>query len=225
MRSLLFVLSVLTLLLVPSSARRVHSRAAPRVRAGAMGLLSNVFGSSMVFQLGAPISLWGAAPPGATVQLRMGAANASAVADARGLWRAELPAVATPSSGHVIYVSSDAGANATLTDVSVGTVLLCGGQSNLSGATTPLTYAFNGTESAAEAAAMPWVRLFAVGELATQGLLPPQAQLGFEPRQPWAPASVATASAFSAVCWMTAKEVARALGAAHPLGLIESAWS
>ena len=107
----------------------------------------------------------------------------------------------------------------------VGTVFICSGQSNLSGATTPLSYLFNATPSINEADSFPQVRLFAVGEQATQGLLPVQQQLGYPPHLPWSVASSTTVPGFSGACWMTAKVLARELGPAHPLGFIETAWS
>ena len=206
----------------PSSFHR------PSLRAPPMGLLSNVFGSSMLFQSGAPIPLWGAAPPGALIRVSAsGGANATATAtaDSRGFWRAELPARPASPSPFSILITSSAGANATLSDVVVGALFVCGGQSNLSGATTPLKYLFNATESAAEAALMPFVRIFAVGEQAVVGLLPPQAQLGFAPVQPWVRANSTNVATFSGACWMAAKAAAQRLGPNQPLGFIESAWS
>lgn len=180
----------------------------------------------MVFQQGQPINLWGFVPSGVhvTVTLQPLGTRASAVGDASGRWSATLPAIFAPGGPYTITAS--AGGNTTsLLDVLLGTVLLCGGQSNLSGATTPVSYSFNATNTTLEASSFPWVRIFTVGEQATQGLLPPQAQLGYAPRQPWAVASSANVAGFSGACWMTAKVLARTLGAAQPLGLIESAWS
>jgi hypothetical protein len=205
--------------------------ARPALAAGAPeAFLSSVFGSSMVFQAGAPIALWGSSVPMGTfveVAMEPGGLRASGVGDDRGRWRAVLPAVALPGFGFTITVSTATGEKAVLSDVAVGTVLLCSGQSNLSGATTPLSYCFNASASEAEADLLfaAQVRLFAVGEQATQGLLPPQYELGFPPHIPWSHANASTVAAFSGACWMAAKELARALGPAHPLGFVESAWS
>lgn len=179
----------------------------------------------MVFQEGAPISIWGFAPEGTLVQVTMtGGPGGSGVGDATGMWRVTLPARAI-GGPFTLTASAATGANVTLTNVMVGTVFVCSGQSNLSGATTPLSYLFNATASIAEADSFPQVRLFTVGEQATQGLLPVQRQLGYPPVLPWAVASSTTAPGFSGACWMTAKVIARALGPAHPLGFIETAWS
>lgn len=195
-----------------------------RPRVASQNLLSNVFGSNMVFQADAPITVWGFVPEGTLVEVSLsGGPSGSGVGDANGMWRVTLPP--RPIGGPFNMTVSTATANATLVNVMIGTVLLCSGQSNLSGATTPLSYLFNASASIAEADAFPQVRLFTVGEQATQGLLPPQRQLGFTPVLPWSVASSSTASGFSGACWMTGKVLARALGPAHPIGLIETAWS
>jgi hypothetical protein len=189
------------------------------------GLLSNVFGEHMVLQAGAPIEVWGFAPPNAvvTVSLR-GVNNATAVSSPGGTWRVTLGAEAAGGPFSLSASSSD-GEATNFVDVFVGTVILCSGQSNLSGDTTPVSYAFNATETIAEAASFPFVRVFKVGELGTPGAVPPLAQLAFPPKIPWSVAAPASVASFSATCWMAAKELARTLGPAQPLGLIESAWS
>jgi hypothetical protein len=179
----------------------------------------------MVFQEGAPIVLWGFVAPGTLVRVSMTNGHAgSATGDSSGQWRVSLPAASASSQAFNISVQAG-GAAATLTNVLVGTVLIVSGQSNLSGATTPLSFCFNASASAAEADSMPQVRLFSVGERATQGLLPEQAQLGYDPVLPWSVASSAAALQFSCLGWMTAKAMAQQLGPEQPLGFIESAWS
>jgi len=216
--------------------RAAAARAAPRgldfplppLRARApLALLSNVFGEHMVFQESAPIVLWGFAPAGASVDVSFGAARGSAVATAAGTWRATLPPA--PAGGPYALSAVSAAAAVHLVDVFVGTVLVCSGQSNLSGDTTPVSYVFNGTATAAEAALFPNIRLFRVGEQGVPGESAPLAQLGFPPRLPWSVASPAAVAGFSATCFMTAKALARAQGGAvaagGALGLIETAWS
>ena len=179
----------------------------------------------MVFQQGAPLVLWGFAPANAAVRVTFANLTGGGAADATGFWRVTLPPLGAsgPHTVQVLVVGSPA-TNATLTDVHVGTVLFCSGQSNTSGATTPLSFCFNSTASEAEAASFPLVRLFTVGEQEQSGDLPPLQQLGFTPYIPWSPAPAA-APKFSCMCWMTAKALAQALGPAHAIGVIEAAWS
>ncbi len=205
---------------------RVHPL--PRSRAP-LALLSNVFGSHQVFQTGSPVTLWGFIPSGTLVNVTMvGAASSNTVsvtAFPNNTWYASLPAINTPGGPYTILVAASNGANATLTDVLVGTVLICSGQSNLSGATTPVAYTFNASGTEAEGGDMPWVRLFTVGEQAITGLQPPQAQLPYPPFIPWSVATPTTVASFSGTCFVTAKVIARTMGPSHPLALIETAWS
>ena len=190
-------------------------------------LFANVFGSHMVFQKDAPIVLWGFVTPGATVRVTFSNATGSGAGDASGFWRVALPPL--QASGPYTVFAEVAGqspsTNATLEDVYVGSVFICSGQSNTSGATTPLAFLFNATPSAAEADGFPWLRLFTVGEQAVSGWHPPLQQLGFTPYIPWSVASSTVASRFSGMCWMAAKVLARELGPSHAIGVIESAWS
>ena len=202
-------------------------RQPPGLAPPALGLLSNVFGDHMVLQAGQPIAVWGFAPPRTAVTVTFtcgaGALNTT-VASAAGQWRLTLPPCAAGPTPYTLTASTPA-ASVTLTDVLVGSVFFLSGQSNLSGATTSLAYVFNASASEAEAGGFPQVRLLQVGERATQGLLPPQAQLGYDPALPWSVASAGTAAVFSGVGYMFGKVLARELGAGHPIGLVESAWS
>lgn len=192
-----------------------------------LSLISNVFGEHMVFQSNASVFVWGFSPANSIVDVSFrGVNNASTVATADGTWRVELSAEDAGGPFTLSVVSSASSLSSiTYTDVYVGTVLICSGQSNLSGDTTPVSYAFNASDTIAESSSFPLVRVFKVGELGTPGdslLLP---QLAFPPKIPWSVAEPASVTDFSATCWLTAKVLARELGSEHAIGLIESAWS
>ncbi|USN98685.1 MAG: hypothetical protein H6810_11035 [Phycisphaeraceae bacterium] len=91
--------------------------------------LPPVFGNHMVVQRDQPIALWGAADPGAEVQLQMGDGKAEARADAKGNWIAHLPAL--PSGGPYRIEISSGGDEVHFSDVLVGDVWICSGQSNM----------------------------------------------------------------------------------------------
>jgi len=190
------------------------------------GLLSNVFGDHMVFQHDAPIVLWGFVTPGTVVRVSFGNATGSGTGDATGFWRASLPSfgVSGPYTAQAV-VDGSPNTNATLVDIYVGSVFICSGQSNTSGATTPLAFVFNSTPSAEEANSFPQLRVFTVGEQAVSGWQPPQQQLGFSPYIPWSVSNQSVALKFSGMCWMAAKVLVRELGPSHAIGFIESAWS
>ena len=87
--------------------------------------LPQVFSSHMVLQRDRPVPVWGQANPGARVTLEWQGQKVSVKADARGAWKAELPA--TPSGGpYTLTVNGT-----VLEDILVGDVFLCSGQSNM----------------------------------------------------------------------------------------------
>ncbi len=87
-----------------------------------------IFSSNMVLQREKPISVWGDARDGTLVSVRL--ADFSATATARdGVWRVQLPPMPA-QEGLTMTVSSDDETH-VFTNVSVGEVWLCGGQSNM----------------------------------------------------------------------------------------------
>ena len=188
-------------------------------------LVSNGFGSHMVFQRDVAALVWGWTTPGAAVVVTFDGVNStSAPAGADGRWSVSLPPTAA-GTGHVINVTDLGGSGATiaLVDVAFGEVFWCSGQSNLSGGNTPVSYAYNATAEIAAASLFPWVRVFAVGT-ASHGAAAPLPQLGFAPYIPWSVAAPSSVAPFSATCWFAGRSTAEALGPAVPIGLVESAW-
>lgn len=94
--------------------------------------LPAVFSDGMVLQRESSAPIWGWADPGDQISLRgswPGAAPVTAAADASGRWRAEL---ATPAAGGPFSVEVTSGDETLeLSDVLIGEVWLCSGQSNM----------------------------------------------------------------------------------------------
>ena len=91
--------------------------------------LPSIFGDHMVLQQGAALPVWGTADPGEKVSVSLGPDHTTATADASGKWKvilAPLPASATPTTLVVTEKTT-----LTFTDVLVGEVWLCSGQSNM----------------------------------------------------------------------------------------------
>lgn len=190
--------------------------------------LSNTIGSSMVLQRGSPqSSLWGFAAPGATVSTTfVGCSGCPPVPDATtgadGVWRAAVPPLAATAVPFNVSFSTAGSAPLLLTDVLVGDVLLCSGQSNQQ---LSIAMALNAT---AEIAALPaygaTVRIFyAAGNAAGA----PQVDLP-RPAMAWARlgsgAGAASWGGFSATCWYTGRSLWASLGGgAVPVGLVEAA--
>ena len=90
-----------------------------------------MFGSHQVLQRSQPVPVWGWGAPQQLVTVAWGAEKQAATADGTGLWKvtfAPRPASSTPST----ITATSGGDAAQLTDVLVGDVVLCSGQSNVS---------------------------------------------------------------------------------------------
>lgn len=90
---------------------------------------SSMFGNGMVLQREMSVPVWGRATPGETVTVRFAKQSKSAKADASGKWMVKLDALKASANGAVLTI---AGKNKlTFTDVLVGEVWVCSGQSNM----------------------------------------------------------------------------------------------
>jgi sialate O-acetylesterase len=91
--------------------------------------LPNIFSDHMVIQRQQPIRLFGMAAPGEAISVEFAGESGKAEADSDGKWRVQLPAVAADRSPREMIVR---GKNTiTLSDILVGDVWLCSGQSNM----------------------------------------------------------------------------------------------
>jgi sialate O-acetylesterase len=91
--------------------------------------LPSVFSDHMVLQRGMPVPVWGTARPSAGVSVKLGETSVSTKADETGCWRIDLPAL-TAGGPFTLQVISD-GAGRRFSDVLIGEVWLCSGQSNM----------------------------------------------------------------------------------------------
>ena len=91
--------------------------------------LPAIFGDHMVLQQEQTIPVWGTADPNEKVTVTLGTETADTTADASGHWMVKLPALPNGTPATTLTV---AGKNTlTFTDVLVGDVWLCSGQSNM----------------------------------------------------------------------------------------------
>ena len=91
-----------------------------------------VFSSGMVLQRGDSTKIWGSgAIPNGTVRVTVAGVSTPAVGEAssEGDWRVTLPLLVAANSSSVH--ATDGHTTAMLSDVAIGELLLCGGQSNL----------------------------------------------------------------------------------------------
>ena len=92
--------------------------------------LPNIFGDKMVLQRDKPVRIWGWAEAGAEVTAQFAGQSKPIKADADGKWTLQLDKLKTSFEGRELVVSSGP-EKIELTDVLVGEVWVCGGQSNM----------------------------------------------------------------------------------------------
>lgn len=172
-----------------------------------------VFTDDMVLQRDIPVPVRGTAAPGETVTVRFAGQAVTAVADAAGNWRADL-APLTVSAAPAELIISGADSSVTLTNVLVGDVWLCSGQSNMAFTMRMLKLPDEEIQAATN---YPLLRLFTVAAKTN-------------PRQPetdvkgaWAVSSEKFAGGFSGTAAYFGRALCRDLGV--PVGLICSAVS
>ncbi len=113
----------------PSSLKICLSLACVLTTASALEM-PRVFSDHMVLQQGQLLPVWGKAAPGSNITVSFGKQSVKTTADAQGAFRAELAAVPASATPAEMTVSSGA-ETLTFTDVLVGEVWLCSGQSNM----------------------------------------------------------------------------------------------
>jgi sialate O-acetylesterase len=87
--------------------------------------LAAPFTDGMVLQREMPVRVWGTADAGEKVKVIFGDSSVDAVADASGKWLVELPAMKACKTGRTLAVN-----DIRVSDVLVGEVWMCAGQSN-----------------------------------------------------------------------------------------------
>lgn len=172
--------------------------------------LPAVIASGMVVQRDQPIVIWGDASPGEVVTVTFADHAATAHADAGGDWSLQLPAMAA-GGPHALTVA--AGNTLTLTDVLVGDVWLCAGQSNMQ---RSLSRSEAGQHAIATAD-RPNLRLLTVDRTTAAT---PTADVKLT--QSWARCTPETVAGFSAVGYHFGAAIQDDLGV--PIGLINSSW-
>jgi sialate O-acetylesterase len=172
--------------------------------------LPALFADNMVFQRNTEAPIWGWAYPGAEVSIRASwnDEEVKVKASSMGTWSATLR---TPDAGGPYTVTVSANSELTITNVMVGEVWICSGQSNMEWS---MSAAADGREDIASAN-VPGVRLFHAPKA---GADYPQA-IGEGTWKVTTPESVA---GFSAVGYYFGRRLHEELGV--PIGLINVSW-
>lgn len=117
--------------------------------------VSPMFGDNMVLQRGKTNVVWGWAKPGESIHVEIAGQTVTTKAGADGCWQARLMPPATSLALTLRIIGPQ---TAVFTNILVGDVWLCGGQSNME---FPLSRARNGEEEV-KSASHPHLRLFTV---------------------------------------------------------------
>jgi sialate O-acetylesterase len=186
--------------------------------AGAAVTVPPIFGDHMVLQRGKPAPVWGTAEPGEEVTVSLGSLFAKATADDKGNWMARLPALPQsdqPLELKIVGSRPGKGGGAAeplvITDVLVGDVWVCSGQSNME---WPVR-ASNNAEQEAASANYAKIRMFRFPH--TVSVAPTR-----EVKGEWKVASPETVPNFSAVGYFFGRAIHQSQNV--PIGLIDNSW-
>ena len=170
--------------------------------------LPALFSDGMVLQRHQPIPVWGWADAGEQVTVTLGRKSLVATADDKGCWRVDLPAM--KAGGPYRLTAGDA----VVSDVMVGDVWLCSGQSNVD---TNIERVYPQYPDEIDADQNPMVRLFRVNNV--PNLHGPQADVK---ATGWKPLSKDNAWTFSALGYFLGKRMQASTGVAQ--GIIQTSW-
>ncbi|MFM7842675.1 MAG: sialate O-acetylesterase [Planctomycetota bacterium] len=170
--------------------------------------LPNIFGNHMVLQQGQKNKVWGTAAAGEAVTVTIGDQSHQTKAEADGKWQVMLNAL--PVGGpHELTIKGQN--EVKFTDVLVGEVWICSGQSNMQWSVN----ASNDPDLEKAAAKFPRLRMVNVPQVGTQ-----EPQWNFNGQ--WQVCTPETVGGFSAVGYFFGRQLHLSLDV--PIGLINNAW-
>ena len=178
--------------------------------AGAKVSLPQLFQSGMVLQRGKSIPVWGKADAGETVTVRFNKKEFTAIADANGNWRVDLPKM---KAGGPYELTVD---SLQLTDILIGDVWLCSGQSNID---VHIERVYPQYVQEVDSYENPRIRLFRVqNDTDTHGVKDDIRRTNIN----WKPLNKQNAWPFSAVGYFLGKRMFEKTGV--PQGVIVNSW-
>ncbi|MGC8552178.1 MAG: sialate O-acetylesterase [Phycisphaerae bacterium] len=178
--------------------------------------LSTMFADHAVLQCGMPVPVWGWAKPGATVKVRFAGQSVRTIAKPDGDWAIKLAPLAVDDDPQIMTVSSGS-QHIKLTDILVGEVWLCSGQSNMQ---YNMAGWFHRTNllPLLKRANHPHIRLYHVPMIAQNFSGSPKKNAPAT----WQLCTPKNVAGFSAVGYLFGRELHNKLHV--PVGLIESDW-
>jgi len=169
------------------------------------------YGDHAVIQRDRPIILSGDAVPKSRVTVEFAGETHPTVADANGRWSATF--APRKAGGPFTITASAHDGSTTASDIMIGDVWLCSGQSNME---YPLRRALNGDGEVADSAD-PDLRLFKVPQQ-----LAVDPALRFEKPPSWKTSAPESAKDFSAACYFLSRDLRKTEKV--PIGAIDDSW-
>jgi sialate O-acetylesterase len=179
------------------------------VGANAEVTMPGIFGNSMVLQRGKLIPVWGWAKPNETIVVSLNKQKKTVKADKSGAWIVKL---SPENAGGPFSLTVKGNNTLTFSNVLIGEVWVCSGQSNMDWS---LQAVVNAEQEIANAN-YPQIRHFNVGKAVS---LQPQKDIK---GGSWEIAEPKKAGKFSAVAYFFARKLHQELNV--PIGLITTAW-
>ena len=173
--------------------------------------LEELFRDHAVLPRERPIAVWGRAVAHEPVTVSLASSSVRAQADDAGVWRATLPAM--PSGGPFVLSARSASGTVSASDVLLGDVFLCSGQSNME---FPVQRADDAPNEIANSA-NPTIRMLTVAHAAS-----PVPLTRFAESVSWQIAGPESVPGWSAACFFFARDLQRAIHV--PIGLIHSSF-
>lgn len=180
--------------------------------------LPSLFSDHMVLQRGINIAIWGNASPNERIRVRLQLQGSSekqievqCTASADGKWKTYLPPMQA-GGPYELTVSSEGGEAITISDILIGDVWVCSGQSNME---WPVARSANAEQEIASANYQS-IRLFMVRKVVISD------KPVDDPQGKWQVCSPETVRDFSAVGYFFAREIHEHLKV--PIGMIQAAW-
>jgi sialate O-acetylesterase len=169
----------------------------------------NIFSNSMVLQRDQANAVWGKAAPGEAVTVSIDSQQHSTTAGDDGLWRVMLEPLAVGEPRELVIAGKN---EIRLTDVLVGEVWICSGQSNMQWSVN------SSSDLALETAAAnyPHIRMINFPQVGTQE------PVWTHDDRKWMVCSPQTVGGFSAVGYFFGRQLHQTLNV--PIGLINNAW-
>lgn len=176
--------------------------------------LAGIFTDHAVLQRDMEMPVWGWGEPGEKVTVTFASQSKTATADDKGKWMVRLDPMPASSEGFKLLVeSTNKARTVTLSDILVGDVWLCSGQSNMASTMADCAAKYPPLKSRLEKAGNPLVRLGTVPFSSPKEPLTDVAAT-------WRPADPKSAAGFSAIGYMFGEIIQPEIGV--PIGMINS---